>query len=117
MHHTASLKQDWSIGRTTQPAPASPPLTQKLPLLLLPPQMHDIEDEGELERRYTNLDLPDEQRILINDYIACVKTCDNRYSDISYMAGIKDAVRMFVYLGLLKDYNISEQGACADGQV
>ena len=79
--------------------------------------LHDIEDEGELERRYTNLDLPDEQRILINDYIACVKTCDNRYSDISYMAGIKDAVRMFVYLGLLKDYNISEQGACADGQV
>ena len=50
--------------------------------------LHDIEDEGELERRYTNLDLPDEQRILINDYIACVKTCDNRYSDISYMAGI-----------------------------
>lgn len=63
------------------------------------------------------LDLPDKKRILINDYIACVKTCDNRYSDISYMAGIKDAVRMFVYLGLLKDYDSSEQKVGANGQV
>ena len=89
--------------------------------------LKDIEDEGELEQRYMRLDLPDkficEIRKLVqkasqpkvcpnlhtmphtNDYIACVKTCDNRYSDISYMAGIKDAVRMFVYLGLLKDYD------------
>ena len=79
--------------------------------------LKDIEDEGELEQRYMGLDLPDKKRILINDYIACVKTCDNRYSDISYMAGIKDAVRMFVYLGLLKDYDSLEQKAGSDGQV
>ena len=79
--------------------------------------LKDIEDEGELEQRYMRLDLPDKKRILINDYIACVKTCDNRYSDISYMAGIKDAVRMFVYLGLLKDYDSSEQKVGANGQV
>lgn len=78
--------------------------------------LKDIEDEGELEQRYMRLDLPDKKRILINDYIACVKTCDNRYSDIFYMAGIKDAVRMFVYLGLLKDYDSSEQNVGANGQ-
>ena len=79
--------------------------------------LKDMKDEGELEQRYMNLVLPDKERILINDYIACVKTCDNRYSDISYMAGIKDAVRMFIYLGLLKDYDASEQKAGMNGPV
>lgn len=77
----------------------------------------DIEDEGELEQRYMSLNIPDKDKILINDYIACVKTCDNRYSDISYMAGIKDAVRMFTYLGLLKDFDVSKQEEGANGQV
>ena len=78
--------------------------------------LSDIEDEGELEQRYMSLNIPDKDKILINDYIACVKTCDNRYSDISYMAGIKDAVRMFVYLGLLKDFDVSKQEEGANGQ-
>lgn len=63
--------------------------------------LNDITDEKELERRYENLDLTTHQKILINDYIACVKSADSRYSDISYMAGIKDAVKMFDYLELL----------------
>ena len=79
--------------------------------------LSDIEDEGELEQRYMSLNIPDKDKILINDYIACVKTCDNRYSDISYMAGIKDAVRMFVYLGLLKDYDSLDQKVGVNGQV
>lgn len=79
--------------------------------------LKDIEDEGELEQRYITLDLPEKERILINDYIACVKTCDNRYSDISYMAGIKDAVRMFTYLGLLKDFDAVKQEEGTNGQV
>lgn len=63
----------------------------------------DKRDEEELGRRYLGLDLPKKQRVLIDDYIACVKTAGIRYSDISYMAGIKDTVKMFVQLGLLKD--------------
>lgn len=65
-------------------------------------------DEGKFERQCMNLGLPDEQKSLINDYIDSIKTCDNRYSDISYMAGIKDAVRMFCCLGLLKDMKASD---------
>ena len=68
--------------------------------------LKDREDEGELEQRYMGLDLPDEKRNLINDYIACAKSCESRYADISYMAGIKDAVRMFACLGLLKDHDL-----------
>lgn len=78
--------------------------------------LKDIEDEGELEEQYMSLRLPDKERILINDYIECVKTCDNRYSDISYMAGIKDTVRIFTYLGLLKDFDVSVKKEGANGK-
>ena len=62
----------------------------------------DREDEERLEQQYMELDIPRAQRFLINDYIACVKTAGARSSEISYMAGIKDAVEMFARLGLLK---------------
>lgn len=35
-------------------------------------------------------------------YIACVKTVDNRYSDISYLTGIQDTIKFLIGLGLLK---------------
>ncbi|MCI8730874.1 MAG: hypothetical protein HFH57_06980 [Lachnospiraceae bacterium] len=63
----------------------------------------DKRDEDALGQRYLGLDLPRKQRVLIDDYIACVKTAGIRYSDISYIAGIKDTVKMFVQLGLLKN--------------
>ena len=63
----------------------------------------DKRDEGTLGQRYLELDLPRNQRALIDDYIACVKTAGIRYSDISYIAGIKDAVKMSAQLGLWKE--------------
>lgn len=63
----------------------------------------DKRDEDALGQRYLELDLPRNQRVLIDDYIACVKTAGIRYSDISYIAGIKDAVKMSAQLGLLKE--------------
>ena len=62
----------------------------------------DREAENELEQRYESLDLTREQRIIINDYIACTSTVNHRYSDIAYMAGIKNTVTMFASLGLIK---------------
>ena len=62
----------------------------------------DKRDEDALGQRYLGLDLPRKQRVLIDDYIACVKTAGARHSEISYMAGIKAAVEMFARLGLLK---------------
>ena len=51
---------------------------------------------------HESLDLTREQRIIINDYIACTSTVNHRYSDIAYMCGIKNTVEMLVSLGLIK---------------
>ena len=64
----------------------------------------DREAENELEQRYESLDLTREQRIIINDYIACTSTVNHRYSDIAYMCGIKNTVEMLVSLGIDKRY-------------
>lgn len=63
--------------------------------------LKDNEDERELEQKYMELDLERSQRLLVNDYIACMQTALNRYADICYMAGIKDAVKMLNQLGAI----------------
>lgn len=64
---------------------------------------YDCKDAEELEQRYESLFLSKRQRMVINDYIACTATVSHRYADISYMAGIRDTVRMLISLGLIKD--------------
>ena len=59
-----------------------------------------------MEQRYEEMDLPMNQRMFLNDYISCMRTADSRYSDICYAAGIKDAIRMFKYLDLLKEVQV-----------
>lgn len=49
----------------------------------------DEKDLDELTKRVMDLDLPEHDRMIINDYIACLQTVDCRYADISYMAGIE----------------------------
>lgn len=63
----------------------------------------DREDENELEKRYESLGLTKEQRIIVNDYIACTSTVNHRYADISYMCGIKNTVELLISLGLIKE--------------
>lgn len=70
--------------------------------------LNDRRDEDELEQRYESLGLTREQRIIINDYIACASTVNHRYADISYMAGIRDTVSILVSLGLIKGITIEE---------
>ena len=65
--------------------------------------LKDRADERDLERRYEELDITPKQRMLINDYMACAKTANQRYVDISYIAGIKDALKMCMHLGVLKN--------------
>lgn len=62
----------------------------------------DREAENELEQRYESLGLTREQRIIVNDYIACTSTVNHRYADISYMCGIKNTVELLISLGLIK---------------
>ena len=70
--------------------------------------LNDCKDEKELEERYEGLDLTNEQKIVINDYVACTSTVNHRYADISYMAGIKDTVSMLVSLELIKGVEAEE---------
>lgn len=64
---------------------------------------NDCKDASWLERQYEKLDLTQEQKMLIDDYMACNSTVSHRYADISYMCGIKDTVSMLASLGLIKD--------------
>lgn len=68
--------------------------------------LKDMADAELLEARWEALDLTKKQRMLINDYIACLESAEDRYNEISYMAGIRDAARMIQYFGLFKDGDI-----------
>lgn len=63
----------------------------------------DAADLSELELRYIKMEIPRKSRMIINDYIACMQTSDNRYADLSYMAGIKDTILLLSHLDLIKD--------------
>ena len=63
----------------------------------------DEKDLDELTRRFRNLDLPEHESMIINDYIACLQTVDCRYADISYMAGIEDAITILKKMDLIKN--------------
>lgn len=63
----------------------------------------DEKDLDELTKRFMELDLPEHDRMIINDYIACLQTVDCRYADISYMAGIDDAITFLKKMDLIKN--------------
>ena len=61
------------------------------------------EDLKYLEGRYEQLQLPHTVKRVIDDYIACMQTRDERYSDLSYAAGVRDTINLLKGLGMLKD--------------
>ena len=71
--------------------------------------LKDMKDLDELEIKYEKLPLPQDCRILINDYIACMRSIQARSIDHSYMAGLKDAIMIFHTLDLLKPFNQNEK--------
>ena len=50
----------------------------------------DNNDLAELERRYEKLNLPHKVRRIIDDYIACIQTRDERLSELCYIVGMKE---------------------------
>jgi len=71
-----------------------------------PIYQHDIKDLSELEERYDKLDLSLDHRCVIGDYIACLQTIQSRALDLSYMAGLKDAITLFHSLDLIKPHKL-----------
>ena len=55
-----------------------------------PDIIQDNADLLELERRYENLDIPSKARQIIDDYIACIQTRDERLSELCYIVGMKE---------------------------
>ena len=50
----------------------------------------DNNDLAELERRYEKLNLPHKVRRIIDDYIACIQTRDERLSELCYILGAQE---------------------------
>lgn len=63
--------------------------------------MQDNEDLRYLEGRYEQLNLPHTVKRVIDDYIACMQTRDERYSDLSYAAGVRDTIDLLKGMGML----------------
>lgn len=63
----------------------------------------DCKAADELEERYNALNLPERDRIVINDYIACLATKEHKMRDIAYLAGVADSIKLFSGLGAIKD--------------
>lgn len=47
------------------------------------------------------LNLGETDKKLIDDYTACLQTVDQRNADLSYIAGVRDTVRLLHSLDLL----------------
>lgn len=66
-------------------------------------QFQQLENEmSEFEFLYSHLDLEGEQGKIIKSYVESLNRVRGAYGDISYAAGIKDAVQLLNSLGLLK---------------
>lgn len=62
------------------------------------------QDNGDLvylEKRYNTMQIPYRMKRVIDDYIACLESRDERYADLSYVAGLGDAISMLSNMGLL----------------
>lgn len=55
---------------------------------------------SKLEKRYLSLNLATADRILINDYITSIQKADHRNADLSYIAGVRDTVKLLQSLNL-----------------
>lgn len=63
----------------------------------------DNEDLKYLEERYDQLQLSHTVKRVIDDYIACLQTRDERYSDLAYAAGIRDTISLLQGMGMLNE--------------
>lgn len=61
----------------------------------------DNEDLKELERRYESLNIPSGVGRIIEDYIACMHSHEERLSELSYYSGIVDAINLMKSMGIL----------------
>ena len=61
----------------------------------------DNADLEELERRYEHLNIHSGVKWVIEDYIACMRSHEERVSELSYYSGIVDAIKLMKSMGVL----------------
>ena len=61
----------------------------------------DNADLEELERRYENLNIHSGVKRIIEDYMACMRSHEERVSELSYYSGIVDAIKLMKSMGVL----------------
>ena len=69
----------------------------------------DEKDLSDLEERYTALNLAKSDRLVVNDYVALLQTIEHRNCDLSYLAGVRDTVRLLHSLDLIKSVELQEK--------
>ena len=69
----------------------------------------DCAQEQSLELQCSELDLGENEKMLISDHIAYLKSCGSRYADISYLAGVQDTIRFLRSLDLIKGIEETEE--------
>lgn len=62
----------------------------------------DSEEYEKLHARYEALELKRSDRLLINDLIALLESRDSRSSDLAYLAGASDAIKLLHELDIIK---------------
>lgn len=62
-----------------------------------------------LEERYMSLNLDKDDRMLIDEYITCMQKADHRVADLSYIAGVRDTVKILHSLDLLQGMEEQEK--------
>ena len=65
-------------------------------------------EEDKAEEEFLGLGLTVGQVKIINNYVSDVRATNHRYSDLSYLAGVKDTVGMLVSLNMIKGVELGE---------
>jgi hypothetical protein len=67
-----------------------------------------VKDSAEMRERFQKMDLRPEVRNFIEEYITCISSESSRYSDLSYMAGIRDCIQLLSALDVLKKAEVEK---------
>lgn len=65
--------------------------------------LQDSRDEDELEKRYLALNIGKQERLVIDDFIECMRTANARCVELAFIAGIRDTIKFLHGIDLLKD--------------
>ena len=64
---------------------------------------NDVMEGAQVTKEKLEETLNEEQKALLEDYIACIFSANARVSNISYLVGLKDTIKFMSGIGLFND--------------